>query len=401
MKIIHTSDWHLGQNFYGNERTEEHIFFLKQLCDIVREEEPDALVISGDIYDSVAPSITAQKLYNRMILELRATAPKMKIIVTAGNHDSSSRLELNGELWDVFDVKVVGYIDRNENVVNYEKHIIEIKNDNNEALGYIIAVPYIYYANYPATEDENVSRMQYFHQQLLNRVAERNSNNLPVVLTGHLAVNGANITGHESRNTHLVYENMEDMGSGYDYLALGHIHHPQMVKGNERARYSGSPIPMSFDESYPHSVSIVEIESHGSAPNIREKQIKPLVPIFTIPKSGEGIESIIEEIDSLPKGKSYVRVKLKVKDVVPMSERALIESRFSGLEAILCELQPVREATVQAKKQAAFATEEFKQLSPMEIAQDYYRRQYGNEMDEELCSMLTECIEAVNNVQDK
>ena len=125
------------------------------------------------------------------------------------------------------------------------------------------------------------------------------------------------------------------------------------------------------------------------------------MPIFTIPKSGEGIERILEEIDSLPKGKSYIRVKLKVKDVVPMSERTLIESRFSGLEAILCELQPVREATVQAKKQAAFATEEFKQLSPMEIAQDYYRRQYGNEMDEELCSMLTECIEAVNNVQDK
>ena len=124
------------------------------------------------------------------------------------------------------------------------------------------------------------------------------------------------------------------------------------------------------------------------------------MPIITIPKSGEGIESIIEEIDSLPKGKSYVRVKLKVKDVVPMSERAQIESRFTGLEAILCELQPVREATAQAKRQTALATEEFKQLTPMEIAQDYYRRQYGCEMDEELCSMLTECIEAVNNVQN-
>lgn len=397
MKIIHTSDWHLGQNFYGNERTEEHLFFLKQLCAIVGEEEPDALVISGDIYDSVAPSIAAQKLYNRMILELRATAPKMKIIVTAGNHDSSSRLELNGELWNVFDVKIVGYVERNEDGVNYEKHIIEIKNESNEGIGYIVAVPYIYYANYPATEDENVNRMQYFHQQLLNRVAERNSGNLPVILTGHLAVNGANITGHETRSTHLVYENIEDMGSGYDYLALGHIHHPQAVKGNARARYSGSPIPMSFDESYPHSVTIVEIESHGSTPEIREREIKPLVPIFTIPKNGEGIEKILEEIESLPKGKSYVRVKLKVKDVVPMSERTQIESRFTDLEAILCELQPVREASEKAKKQFALATEEFKQLTPMDIAKDYYQRQFGSEMDEELCSMLTECIEGVNN----
>ena len=399
MKIIHTSDWHLGQNFYGNERTEEHLFFLKQLCAIVDEEEPDALIISGDIYDSVAPSITAQKLYNRMILELRATAPNMKIIVTAGNHDSSSRLELNGELWNVFDVKIVGYVERNDDGVNYEKHIIEIKNESNERIGYIIAVPYIYYANYPATEDENVNRMQYFHQQLLNRVAERNSGNLPVVLTGHLAVSGANITGHERRNTHLVYENIEDMGNGYDYLALGHIHHPQAVRGNAKARYSGSPIPMSFDESYPHSVSIVEIESHGSAPKIGEREIKPLVPIVTIPKNGESIENIIEEIDALPKGKSYVRVKLKVKDVIPMSERTQIESRFAGLEAILCELLPVRDVTAGTKEQLALATEEFKQLTPMEIAKDYYHKQFGSEMDEELCSMLAECIEAVNNAQ--
>lgn len=399
MKIIHTSDWHLGQNFYGNERTEEHLFFLKQLCAIVDEEEPDALIISGDIYDSVAPSITAQKLYNRMILELRATAPNMKIIVTAGNHDSSSRLELNGELWNVFDVKIVGYVERNDDGVNYEKHIIEIKNESNERIGYIIAVPYIYYANYPATEDENVNRMQYFHQQLLNRVAERNTGNLPVVLTGHLAVSGANITGHERRNTHLVYENIEDMGNGYDYLALGHIHHPQVVRGNAKARYSGSPIPMSFDESYPHSVSIVEIESHGSALKIGEREIKPLVPIVTIPKNEESIENIIEEIGALPKGKSYVRVKLKVKDVIPMSERTQIESRFAGLEAILCELLPVREVTAGAKEQLTLATEEFKQLTPMEIAKDYYHRQFGSEMGEELCSMLAECIEAVNNAQ--
>ena len=90
-------------------------------------ESPDVLIVSGDVYDSVAPSIAAQKLYNQMILELRATAPTMKIIITAGNHDSSSRLELNGELWDAFDVKIIGNIERGENGVNYEKHIVEIK----------------------------------------------------------------------------------------------------------------------------------------------------------------------------------------------------------------------------------------------------------------------------------
>ena len=399
MKILHTSDWHLGHTLYNYDRMEEQSDMLRQMAEIVKVHQPDLFLLAGDVFHTSQPSSAAQKMFAEALVAIHDANPQMTIVATAGNHDSSSRLELNGELWNVFDVKIVGYVERNDDGVNYEKHIIEIKNESNERIGYIIAVPYIYYANYPATEDENVNRMQYFHQQLLNRVAERNTGNLPVVLTGHLAVSGANITGHERRNTHLVYENIEDMGNGYDYLALGHIHHPQAVRGNAKARYSGSPIPMSFDESYPHSVSIVEIESHGSAPKIGEREIKPLVPIVTIPKNGESIEDIIEEIDTLPKGKSYVRVKLKVKDVIPMSERTQIESRFAGLEAILCELMPVREVTAGAKEQLTLATEEFKQLTPMEIAKDYYHRQFGSEMDEELCSMLAECIEAVNNAQ--
>ena len=269
MKILHTSDWHLGHSFYGYERTEEHLSFLKQLCNIIRNENPDALIISGDIYDSVVPSITVQKLYNRMILELRAAAPTMKIIITAGNHDSSSRLELNGELWNAFNVQIVGNIERNDNVVNYEKHIIEITDSSKKIKGYIIAVPYIYHANYPAADNDTQSRMRSFHQQLINRVIERNGANRPIIMTGHLAVSGADIKGHETTHTRLVYESIEELGEGYDYIALGHIHRPQTVTSNKKARYSGSPIPINFDEDYPHSITIVEIENHDDAPDIR------------------------------------------------------------------------------------------------------------------------------------
>ena len=121
------------------------------------------------------------------------------------------------------------------------------------------------------------------------------------------------------------------------------------------------------------------------------------MPIYTIPVEKEGIEAILEEIDSLPKGKSYVRVKLKVKDVIPMSERAMIEERFSGLEAILCEIQPVREA-VSAVEQSVFAPEDIKQISPIDIAKDYYCRRFGEEMSKELQQLLLESIDAVNNL---
>ena len=142
MKAIHTSDWHLGQLFYGVDRTEEHLWFLARLVDVVKEERPDVLIVSGDIYDNVAPTLAAQRLYNRMLLELHAALPAMKIVVTAGNHDSSSRLDLHSELWDVFDVKVVGGIAKDGDSVDYDRHIVEIA-----GVGYIIAVPYVYAAN--------------------------------------------------------------------------------------------------------------------------------------------------------------------------------------------------------------------------------------------------------------
>ncbi|MBR2606994.1 MAG: exonuclease SbcCD subunit D C-terminal domain-containing protein [Bacteroidaceae bacterium] len=394
MKIIHTSDWHLGHSFYGYERTEEHLSFLKQLCQIICNENPDALIVSGDIYDSVVPSITAQKLYNRMILELRAAAPTMKIIITAGNHDSSSRLELNGELWNAFDVKIIGNIERIDNNVNYEKHIIKISDSDNKSKGYIIAVPYIYHANYPATNDETHSRMRNFHQELINRVKERNTSNRPIIMTGHLAVSGADIKGHETKHTRLVYESLEEFGEGYDYLALGHIHRPQAVTGNKKARYSGSPIPMSFDEDYPHTVSILEIENNGSVPIVREIKTDPLIPICIIPEKGGDINEILERIASLPNEKSYIRIKLKVKDVIPMNERLLIENSFSGKEAILCEIQPIRETSADSA-QRNIAIEEIKNISPLEIAMDYYQQHFGSKMDEELQQMLRESIDAV------
>ncbi len=399
MKIIHTSDWHLGHSFYGYERTDEHLFFLEQLCDIIRNENPDALIISGDIYDSVAPSIAAQKLYNKMILKLRTTAPMMKIIITAGNHDSSSRLELNGELWNAFDVKIIGNIERNENTVNYEKHIIEIT-DNDKSKGYIIAIPYIYHANYPACDDETQSRMRYFHQTLINIVKDRNSEKKPIVITGHLAVNGADIKGHETKHTRLVYESIEELGDGYDYLALGHIHRPQMVAGNKKARYSGSPIAISFDEDYPHSISVVEIENHDTLPIIREIRIEPLVPIHTIPKNGGTIEEIMAAIASLPMKKSYIRVKLKVKDVIPLNERVAIENSFSEHQALLCEIQPIRE-TCNVSRPANIAIEEIKNISPFEIAMDYYSQHFGTNMDAELQQLLQESIETVEKEQNK
>ena len=112
MKILHTSDWHLGQELYCFDRTEEHLSFLSQIENIVKEEQPDALVVSGDIYHNSTPSNSVMRMFSDALLKIANVNPQMKIIITAGNHDSSSRLEITRNIWQRLNVEVIGGIEK-------------------------------------------------------------------------------------------------------------------------------------------------------------------------------------------------------------------------------------------------------------------------------------------------
>ena len=143
MKILHTRDWHLGHTLYNYDRSHEQQAFLQQLTRIVAEEMPDAMVVSGDIYHYSTPSAATQKMYTDGMLEIHRACPEMTIVVTAGNHDSSSKLEIDSSLWNHFGVKVVGNIERTREEVNLEKHIVEVIDEAAALKGYIIAVPHV------------------------------------------------------------------------------------------------------------------------------------------------------------------------------------------------------------------------------------------------------------------
>ena len=123
MKILHTSDWHLGHTLYNYDRTAEQQSFLRQLTRIVTEEQPDAMVVSGDIYHYSSPAAATQKMYTDAMLNIHQACPGMAIVVTAGNHDSSSKLEIDSSLWQHFGLNVVGNIERTAEEVNLDKHI--------------------------------------------------------------------------------------------------------------------------------------------------------------------------------------------------------------------------------------------------------------------------------------
>ena len=269
MKILHTSDWHLGHSLYNHDRKEEQEDMLRQMVEIVKEHKPDLFLLAGDVYHTSQPSAAVLKQFVDALTLILNANPEMTIVATAGNHDSGTRHEIYSTPWKAQNVYTIGNLSRD----NITDHIISIPGK-----GYVLAIPYTYERNIPDG----------FFQQLLDTVAEMNSENLPVIMTAHTTVNGCDFAGHDYTSESTIGGidaiDIKQMGEGYDYLALGHIHHAQFVHtGKHNVRYSGTPIAVSFDENYPHTVSLVEIGSHGERPNVKEIDIHNIHPLVTLP----------------------------------------------------------------------------------------------------------------------
>lgn len=378
-KFIHTSDWHLGQNFYGYDRSEEQADFLRQLVDIVHQHQPDALLVSGDIFHTAAPSSAAVTLYVNAMLDIHDACPTMAIVVIAGNHDSASRLQCDSRLWERAGVRVLGGIARDsEGLADLDRHIIHV-----EGKGIVAAVPFAYPASFPLVNDEHVGsdqRQPVYFQSLLDRVNAQNHAQLPVVLMAHLAVNGSDFTGHEVGMMECVEVGV--LGNGYDYAALGHIHRPQDV--SERARYCGTPLAVSFDEQCEHSASIVEIDSHGSLPRVTTKRIENIKPLRTIPAgSPVDFETALEQLQVLvPDERAYVRLNVLVDHYLPNGAQERAALAVADKRCRFCEIKKVAIAEAShAVKQMTM--EEFNHKHPIEVAQQFYLEKYQREMTDE------------------
>lgn len=378
-KFIHTSDWHLGQNFYGYDRSEEQADFLRQLVDIVHQHQPDALLVSGDIFHTAAPSSAAVTLYVNAMLDIHDACPTMAIVVIAGNHDSASRLQCDSRLWERAGVRVLGGIARDsEGLADLDRHIIHV-----EGKGIVAAVPFAYPASFPLVNDEHVGsdqRQPVYFQSLLDRVNAQNHAQLPVVLMAHLAVNGSDFTGHEVGMMECVEVGV--LGNGYDYAALGHIHRPQDV--SERARYCGTPLAVSFDEQCEHSASIVEIDAHGSLPRVTTKRIENIKPLRTIPAgSPVDFETALEQLQVLvPDERAYVRLNVLVDRYLPSGAQERAALAVADKQCRFCEIKKVAIAEAShAVKQMTM--EEFNHKHPIEVAQQFYLEKYQREMTDE------------------
>lgn len=378
MKILHTSDWHLGHTLYNYDRTEEQMAMLLQMVDIVREEKPDVFLLCGDVYHTPQPSASVQTMFTNALVEIHDANPDMTIVITAGNHDSGTKHDIFRTPWKALKVYTIGSVDAN----NKEDLIIEIPGQ-----GYVIAVPYVNERNMPDG----------FFQDLLDIVAERNKANLPVLMTAHTTVSGCDFTGHENASEYVVggidSHSLEDMGTGYDYLALGHIHHAQFVRGgNHRVRYSGTPIPVSFDENYQHSVSIVELNKHGEKPVVKEIDINTHRPLVTLPKHGVATwEDAKDQLEGFPNDiEAYIRLNVEVDNFLPVEANAEALLLTEGKKCRFCVINTHR-LKKDRREAKVMSVQEFKTEKPIDIA-ERYAEDIGVEFDDDMKELFKETL---------
>ena len=399
MKVLHTSDWHIGQIFHNYSREEEHKYFFEQLKSIIIKEKPDVVVVSGDVFHTAMPTIVSQRLYYNFIVELSRLDDDLQIVITSGNHDSPSRLEAPRPLWEAFNVSVVGMLDyqtvTDENGLNFDASKIEIPiTKKGKIIGWVLAVPYI-------NGNANI------YDLLLNHLKNRPeyADNQSIVAMGHLAVKSADITGHSpdiiGKLETLDVQDFSDI-KGVDYWAFGHIHFPQAIKGIENMRYAGSPFPISFNENYQHSVVSVNIVDGKTETSVIP--LKTMIPIVDFPSKPKGyddalpFETVLMQLFDILDEKAYVRVHVQAEKPLTQTETAEIIQAFEGHEAMFCGIQsyfPEKEEgdDIQSVK----TLHELKAMSPFELGCSVYQKKNGCEMPDELKEVFKKVCEEAQN----
>ena len=317
MKILHTSDWHLGQSFFTKSRKNEHAAFLKWLLQQVEAHQIDAIIVAGDVFDTGTPPSYARELYHAFIGELQGM--QCTLVVLGGNHDSVSVLNESKALLKYLNSHVIAstYGDLSEQVIT-------LNDRNGQPSAVLCAVPFIRprdvlvsEAGQSATDKRqalgNAIKQHYgalYNEALSLRAsieekqAEQGSKNsaaIPIIATGHLTALGVS----QSESVRDIYigtlEGFDAKGfPPADYIALGHIHRPQKVAKTEHIRYSGSPIPLSFDElNTQKQVVLVTFESESTTPTISTLPVPRFQAMEVIKGDLKAIEAAINKSDAI------------------------------------------------------------------------------------------------------
>lgn len=403
MKILHTSDWHIGQYFYGYDRTYEHNCFFLWLKKTIKERQVDVMLVAGDVFDNPNPSADAQTLYYNFLKEVTSENPELQIVITAGNHDSAGRLEAPNPLLVAMNIHVRGNIPKDyKGELEYEDLFIPLKK-NGEILAWCIAVPYLRQGNYPNSESYTKG-VKELYDILHKEIQKVKGPDTPIIFMGHLQATGSEVSQND-RSERTIIGGLDCIPpeifdkNDIAYTALGHLHKAQRVSNRENVRYAGSPLPMSFAEkNYKQGVNLIELKN-GGLESITRIDFEPPVRLLSVPQEPEPLEYVLEKIEELPDGPTtvnspYLELKILLDQPEP-SMRDHIQTALEGKAVRLASAVPYRKG-VRVNPTTTITFKELKELDACEIADDYFRKKYGGEtMPKTLKELLNSVIREV------
>lgn len=384
LRILHTSDWHLGQHFMGKTRQTEHQAFCSWLLEQVRAREVDVLLIAGDVFDTGAPPSYAREQYYRLVVELRDAG--CALVVLGGNHDSPAMLGESRSLLAQLGAQVVPGVG-----VDLAEQVLLLNDRTGQPGAVLCAIPFIRPRDVLASQagqsaqDKQQSLQQAIaeHYRALYELASSTRDELgqalPIITTGHLTTVGASA----SESVREIYVgSLEAFPTSAfppaDYIALGHIHRPQKVGGLEHIRYSGSPIALSFDEARQQK-EVLLLEFGAALQSITPLPVPVFQPMASLRGSLKELAGAIAEAaaQGTPERPVWLEVQVSTDDYL-----SDLQSRINAL----CEGLPVEVLRIRRERgnaMASLASEARETLDELSVEDVFARRLQQETLEEE------------------
>jgi len=390
MRLIHTSDWHLGQTLHGQDRDYEHAQFLAWLLDQLVGHQADALLMAGDVFDTVNPPLKAQERLYDFIVRAHEKLPQLDIVMIAGNHDSGGRIELPAPLMKRLNAHAVGRISWvAEGQLDHQRLLVPLHDANGNTAAWCLTLPFLRPAEVTGMTlgDDYMAGIRQVHERLIAAAESARQPGQALVAMSHAHMAGGAVSEESERN--IVIGNAEALPASLfpesvAYVALGHLHKPQQVAGQPRIRYSGSPLPLSFAEvNYPHQVLLVELDGEQLA-QVESLPVPRAVEMIRIGRAP--LAEVVAALEALPptglfdEHLPWLEVRVLLDEPLP-DLRQRIETAITGKA---CRL--VRIASEYAGKRGETESDVLlglDQITPQELFARAWEEQYGNPADEQ------------------
>jgi exonuclease SbcD len=405
MRLLHTSDWHLGQSLHSFDRHYEHQCFLDWLLETIVAEQADALLIAGDVFDNANPSAASQRQLYRFLRQARQAAPGLDIMLVAGNHDSPGRIDAPGPLLEELGTRVVGNMERAaDGTIDVARLVHPLTNRDGTVAAWCLAVPFLRPADVPRLEeggaDPYLAGIAELYRQALAHAESLRRPGQAIVAMGHCHMVDGQMSADSERR--IVIGGTEMLPAGIfgpsiAYAALGHLHLAQQIGRHAHIRYSGSPLPLSFSEvHYQHQVLRIDLDGQA----LRETVAIPVpraVHLLRVPTRPAPLAQVLDELEALdfPPAPAYAQPYLEVRvrlDAPEPGLRARIEAALEGKHVRLAKIETSSGNRGASLEDAAVSLDQLAQLRPEDVFGRLYRQKFGNDAPDDQMGAFAELL---------